>query len=181
MDMDNKISIIRPPAPCEILRVWTDGSCTSAQGVYFFGGWGFVLKYGDQMVAAGGSSDIDEISSARMELLAAIKALEFIDARFAPAHPRAITIHSDSTFLVNGMREAMPEVIKTHSNFQLDNLDLFHRIWDLSSKHFVQWKWIRGHSGVEENELADSLAVNGSNAAYTSWREKFKKVDAMEV
>lgn len=175
MDMENQFANLRPPAPREILRVWTDGSCTSAQGVYFFGGWGFVLKYGDQMVAAGGSSDIDGISSARMELLAAIKALEFIDTRFGSAPPRAITIHSDSTFLVNGMRESMPEIIKNRSHFPLDELDLFHRIWALSSNHFVQWKWVRGHSGVEENELADKLAVNGSNSAYTNWREEFKK------
>ncbi len=155
----------RPPMFNEIIRIWTDGSCLGGDNPGF-GGWGAILKYGDQEAAIGGASDIEYTTSNRMELLAAIKALEFVKRKLG-CLPYVMIINSDSTYLVNTMKEQMgPIMNKGLDPRQVleDDGDLFLRLWLLSSEHFVQWRWVRIHCGLEENEIAESMAKRGSRA-----------------
>ena len=162
----NEQNLYRPPAAREIIRVWCDGSCTSSGGVNFFGGYGIVIRYGDQRIELGGSVDPDEIGeiqSTRVEIYAATKAIEYIEA-LTGGERRFIAVNSDSSQLVDAMRD--PSKIRPESP-----VDLYARLLAVSSRHFVEWRWVRGHSGVEENERADQLATEGSHSAYLRWRE----------
>jgi ribonuclease HI len=39
------------------------------------------------------------------------------------------------------------------------NADLWEQLLDLIDKHEVKMVWVRGHSGVKENERCDELSV----------------------
>ena len=38
------------------------------------------------------------------------------------------------------------------------NIDLWQRLDEVLNGHQVHWRWVKGHSGVTENERADELA-----------------------
>jgi ribonuclease HI len=50
---------------------------------------------------------------------------------------------------------------KTASKKPVLNKELWTRLDRLSLKHNVSWKWVKGHSGHRENEIADELANKG--------------------
>ena len=86
----------------------------------------------------------------RMEVLAAIKALEFVDESNLPE--KNIIIYSDSKYLVETM----------NGNFRKKtNLDLWNKLSDLCESLFaknIKWVHVKGHSGQSENEIVDKLA-----------------------
>jgi ribonuclease HI len=41
------------------------------------------------------------------------------------------------------------------------NEDLWRRLDELATKHKIEWVWVKGHSGHDENERADELANRG--------------------
>jgi ribonuclease HI len=96
------------------------------------GGWGAVLRHGERVrEMCGGESG--ETSNNRMELTAPIMALE------ALTRP----------------------VWKTAARQPVKNVDLWQRLQLACSRHQVEWFWVKGHSGVADNELADELATRG--------------------
>ena len=92
----------------------------------------------------------------RMELMAVIKALE------ALKRPCNITIHTDSTYVMKGMTEWLPQWKQrnwlTAAKKPVKNVELWQRLEKAIDSHKVDWKWVKGHSGVPENERADELA-----------------------
>jgi ribonuclease HI len=42
------------------------------------------------------------------------------------------------------------------------NPDLWERLLDLCQEHQVEFRWLRGHAGIDENERCDQLAVNAA-------------------
>lgn len=87
----------------------------------------------------------------RMELMGAIKALEFVDE--SNMEEKEITIWSDSKYLVETM----------NGNFKKKtNLDLWDKLQDLEDGLFMKkitWKHIKGHTGEKnENNVVDILA-----------------------
>jgi ribonuclease HI len=138
------------------LFAYTDGACSGNPGP---GGWGAILvaREDGRVVRtrelAGGEA---MTTNNRMELLAAIAALE------ALARPTAITVVTDSNYLRdgvmrwihgwkrNGWRNAHRKPVK--------NEDLWRRLDAAASPHEVRWDWVRGHAGHPENEAADALA-----------------------
>ena len=86
----------------------------------------------------------------RMEVIAAIKALEFVDESNLPE--KNIIIYSDSKYLVETM----------NGNFRKKtNLDLWNKLSDLCDSLFnknIRWVHVKGHSGQSENEIVDKLA-----------------------
>jgi ribonuclease HI len=78
-----------------------------------------------------------------MELMAAIKGLEAIDAA------KEATIYSDSTYLVNTM---------TRGWKRRANHDLWEQLDRLALDHQITWQWVPSHSGIPGNEMADRLA-----------------------
>jgi ribonuclease HI len=45
------------------------------------------------------------------------------------------------------------------------NVDLWKRLQVACALHRVEWFWVKGHSGVADNELADQLATRGLQEA----------------
>lgn len=91
-----------------------------------------------------------------MELTAVIKALE------ALTRPVKVEIYSDSSYVVRGMNEWLPNWIRKgwkRSKGTLENVDLWKQLAEVAAKHRVTWIWVKGHAGHPLNERADQLAT----------------------
>ena len=129
--------------------IYTDGGCVPNPGV---GGWAAVLLSGGRRREISGGDP--ESTNNRMELTAAIEALA------ALKRPCEAVIHTDSEYLKKGISEWMAKWRrngwKTRTG-PVKNMDLWHRLQEEVDRHDVSWEWVRGHSGVEENERCDEL------------------------
>ncbi len=135
----------------DTVEIFTDGACRGNPGP---GGWGAILRFrGKEKELYGGEP---ETTNNRMELMAAIQALE------ALKRPCKVRISTDSQYLMKGITEWMENWIKrdwkTSANKPVKNIDLWQRLNQALTKHQVEWEWVRGHSGHPENERADQLA-----------------------
>ena len=74
-----------------------------------------------------------------------------------------VRIHTDSTYVMKGMTEWMDNWKKrgwkTAARKPVKNVDLWQRLDEVLNGHQVYWRWVKGHSGVTENERADALAT----------------------
>lgn len=133
------------------VHIFTDGACRGNPGP---GGWGAILRYDDKEKELYGAER--ETTNNRMELMAAIRALE------ALTRPCDITLTTDSQYLRKGITEWLPQWKrrgwKTAAKEPVKNQDLWERLEKAVASHRIQWDWIKGHSGHEENERADALA-----------------------
>ena len=133
------------------VRIYTDGACRGNPGP---GGWGAILRYrGHERELYGGER---ETTNNRMELMAAIKALE------ALTRPCSVVLTTDSEYLRKGITEWLPQWKRrgwrTAARQPVKNQDLWERLEKAIAPHRIQWEWIKGHSGHPENERADALA-----------------------
>lgn len=100
-----------------------------------------------------------ETTNNRMELLAAIQALEALN------WPCAVKLHTDSKYVLQGITEWMSNWKKrgwkTAANKPVKNEDLWRRLDQAIQRHRIEWVWVKGHAGDEGNERADSLANRG--------------------
>lgn len=138
----------------EIVEVYTDGACRGNPGP---GGWGVLLRYGDtEKELYGGES---ETTNNRMELMAAIQALENLK------RDCKVSLTTDSQYVRKGITEWMANWKKrgwkTASKQPVKNKDLWQRLDKAATQHQVEWHWVRGHTGHPENERADELANKG--------------------
>ena len=136
------------------VEIFTDGACSGNPGP---GGWGAILRSGvHERELAGGEA---ATTNNRMELTAAIAALE------ALKRPTIVTLHTDSTYLKEGITRWLPQWKKrgwkTADKKPVKNVDLWQRLEAVASIHQVDWQWVRGHDGNAENERADQLAREG--------------------
>jgi len=136
------------------VEIYTDGACRGNPGP---GGWGVLLRYGDNERSLWGGDT--ETTNNRMELLAVIQGLSALQ------RPCEVVITSDSTYVLKGIQEWMPNWKKrgwkTASKKPVKNVDLWQRLDDLIEPHKIDWRWVKGHSGHPENEIADQLANRG--------------------
>ena len=138
------------------LFAYTDGGCSGNPGP---GGWGVVLeaRRGEEVVKtrelSGGEA---ETTNNRMELMAAIAALE------ALKRPARVALTTDSTYLRDGITRWVHDWKrrgwKTAAKKPVKNVDLWQRLEAARAPHEVTWHWVRGHAGHPENERADALA-----------------------
>ena len=138
----------------DIVEIFTDGACRNNPGP---GGWGVVMRHkGRERYLHGGEP---ETTNNRMELMAAIKALQALKRRCK------IELTTDSLYVRNGITLWVPKwKTKDWRNSQkkpIKNQDLWQQLDALTAKHDITWHWVKGHSGHRENELADELANRG--------------------
>ena len=139
------------------VKAYTDGACSGNPGP---GGWGVVLQFGDhERELKGGESDT---TNNRMELTAAIEALKALKE---PCH---IALTTDSTYVKDGITKWLSNWKrngwKTAAKKPVKNQDLWQQLEDCVAQHTVEWLWVKGHSGHQENERADTLANEGMSA-----------------
>jgi ribonuclease HI len=142
--------------PTELtVDIFTDGACSGNPGP---GGWGAVLRYGRHERELYGG-DAGPTTNNRMELTAPIEALTSL------TRPATVCIHTDSTYVRNGITEWLPRWKAngwlTRAREPVKNADLWKRLDEACSRHQVRWEWVKGHAGHPENERADRLAVRG--------------------
>jgi len=141
------------------LVAYTDGACSGNPGP---GGWGALLiaRDGDKVLKtrelSGGEADT---TNNRMELLAAITALETLE------RDAAVTIITDSVYVKDGITKWIhgwkARGWKTAAKKPVKNEDLWRRLETATARHRITWEWVKGHAGLPENEKADELARAG--------------------
>ena len=135
--------------------IYTDGGCHSSTGT---GGWAAIIKVeGYRAISlSGGEKDT---TNNRMELTAAIKALEFMLVKVVPTE--YIELTSDSKYVVNGITQWVPGWKNkgwiTSADEPVVNRDLWEQLDELNAKLDVSWNWVKGHAGDEINEQCDHL------------------------
>ena len=134
-------------------KIYTDGACSGNPGT---GGWGAViLDQDDKQKNISGSEK--NTTNNRMELLAAIMSLKKIKTN------SEVVIFTDSTYVKNGITEWMKNWKKNgwknSSKKPVKNKDLWEKLDKLCEANSVSWKWVKGHSTNEFNNLADELAT----------------------
>ena len=136
------------------VEIYTDGACRGNPGP---GGWGVLLRFGEHEKHLYGGDG--ETTNNRMELMAAIQALESLK------EPCIVQLTTDSVYVQKGISEWMANWKrrgwKTASKKPVKNVDLWQRLDLAREPHEVEWLWVKGHSGHPENELADQLANQG--------------------
>lgn len=139
------------------VEIATDGACKGNPGP---GGWGAVLRYGNVEKDLSGSET--PTTNNRMELMAAIKALEALKK---PSH---ITLSTDSRYVMDGLTKWLKgwqrNGWKTASKQPVKNADLWRDLIAAAEPHRIDWKWVKGHAGHPDNERADKLASDAALA-----------------
>ncbi|SHE68386.1 ribonuclease HI [Seinonella peptonophila] len=127
------------------VEIYTDGACSGNPGI---GGWAAVLLYGQhRREISGGES---ETTNNRMELTAVIEALKKLK------EPCAVTIYSDSAYIVNCFHQKWYK--KWEQKGFKKNPDLWKELLALVQAHEVNFVKVKGHSDVELNNRCDELA-----------------------
>ena len=136
------------------IEIFTDGACKGNPGD---GGWGAIIRINDHEELIWGGEK--ETTNNRMEMIAAIKALEYLK------ESSALTLTTDSGYVKDGITKWLQNWKKndwkTAAKKPVKNKDLWQELDVQSSRHTISWKWVKGHSGHRENEIADMLANRG--------------------
>ena len=141
------------------LYAYTDGACSGNPGP---GGWGALLiaRDGDTTLRERELSGGEALTTNnRMELMAAIQALEALE------RPASIVVVTDSAYVKNGVTSWIHgwkrNGWRTADGKPVKNAELWQRLDTAQARHRVDWRWIKGHAGHAENERADALARGG--------------------
>ncbi len=133
------------------VEIYTDGACRGNPGP---GGWGAVLIYNEVQKEIKGFNA--QTTNNIMELEAVINSLK------ALKKPCSITITTDSNYVKLGITDWIKSWEKnnwkTANKKPVKNKVQWQQLRELSLKHEIVWKWVKGHSGHPQNERADQLA-----------------------
>ncbi|MBV5261972.1 ribonuclease HI [Synechococcus moorigangaii CMS01] len=135
-------------------RIYTDGGCIHNPGP---GGWGVVVQFSDGSVWEMGDRQ-PETTNNRMEMQAAIQALEFVQTHSPHTPVRLLT---DSKYVIDGITKWIKgwqkKGWKTAAGKPVLNQDLWQQLNQLNSPD-ITWCHVKGHSGEAGNERADAIA-----------------------
>lgn len=134
------------------MEIYTDGGCEPNPGP---GGYGVVVLHARKRAELSGG--FRRTTNNRMEIFAAIAGLQLLN------QPCRVTVYSDSQYLVKAIMEGWLAGWKRKGWWRTkterpQNVDLWQRLDELCQKHQVEFRWVKGHNGVAENERCDRLA-----------------------
>ena len=143
----------------EDIIIYTDGGCSGNPGP---GGWGIVvIADGSARQLSGGEK---LTTNNKMELSAAIAALSVV--KNTPSFAgRKVKVHIDSQYVKNGITTWIhswkAKGWKTADKKPVKNQELWMQLDELNSAlnavGGVEWIWVKGHAGIEYNEVCDQL------------------------
>ena len=134
------------------ISIYTDGACSGNPGI---GGWGVVILIPrEKPVHLNGGSN--NTTNNQMELTAIIEGLQYFK------ESKQILIITDSKYVINGIESWIKNWKKngwkTASKKPVKNKDLWEKLDKEITKHAIEWQWVKGHAGNDNNEKADYLA-----------------------
>ena len=134
------------------ISIYTDGACSANPGI---GGWGVVILIPrEKPVHLNGGSN--NTTNNQMELTATIEGLQYFK------ESKQILIITDSKYVINGIESWIKNWKKngwkTASKKPVKNKDLWEKLDKEITKHAIEWQWVKGHAGNDNNEKADYLA-----------------------
>jgi ribonuclease HI len=134
--------------------VYTDGAARGNPGP---GGYGAILIWGNTKKEL--SQGYRRTTNNRMELMAVIAVLQALKK-----DNQHLIIHSDSSYVVKAIEEGwLKNWIKTNFKGGKKNSDLWMRFHELSQKHHVKLKWVKGHADNIYNNRCDELATTAAD------------------
>jgi ribonuclease HI len=140
-----------------VVEIYTDGACRGNPGP---GGWGALLSFGEREKELSGAEA--HTTNNRMELTAVIRALE------ALKRPVEARVFTDSEYVRRGITEWVASWKtrgwKTADRKPVKNQDLWEELDRLAALHKIEWRWVKGHSGIPGNERVDRLANEAIDA-----------------
>lgn len=143
------------------VKVVTDGACKGNPGP---GGWGVLIRSGAREKELSGGEK--HTTNNRMELTAAIRGLE---ALTRPCH---VTLVTDSVYVKDGITRWIHgwqrNGWRTAGKKPVKNAELWQELLEATSRHRIDWVWVKGHAGDEDNERADRLASDAALIAQAS-------------
>lgn len=139
--------------PQTTITVYTDGTCKGNPGP---GSWAAIIEDKHKWLHIAGR--VSHTTSQKMELTAAIKALEALAKHVG----RPIRLVTNSMYLVDGMTMRRKNW-KTHgwngaTGKPLVNHALWARLDELSNEHDITWVWVSAQKGSPGNAQANALA-----------------------
>ena len=140
------------------ITIYTDGACAGNPGP---GGWAAILLFDNKKEELFGGEKLT--TNNRMELTAAIKALEYFSEKEGEQLSlKQIKIFTDSKYVKEGITDWInvweKNNWKTKDKKNVKNVDLWKQLKDLTKSNQIEWNWVKGHSDDPMNDLADSLA-----------------------
>ena len=140
------------------ISIYTDGACIGNPGP---GGWAAIILTNNKKKELFGGERLT--TNNRMELTAAIKALEYCSKQEGEQPSlTSIKIYTDSTYVKEGItvwiKNWEKNNWKTKDKKNVKNVDLWKSLKELAKNNQIEWNWIKGHSENPMNELADQLA-----------------------
>jgi len=140
------------------IKIYTDGACVGNPGP---GGWAAIVLLENEKKELFGGEKLT--TNNRMELMAAIKALEYcFEQEKKQPSLKLIRIFTDSTYVKEGITVWInnweKNNWKTADKKNVKNVDLWKRLKELVKSNQVEWNWVKGHSEDPMNDLADKLA-----------------------
>ena len=140
------------------IKIYTDGACVGNPGP---GGWAAVILFENEKKEIFGGEKLT--TNNRMELTAAIKALEYLlDKEKNQLSLKHLKIFTDSNYLKDGItiwiNKWEKNNWKTSDKKNVKNVDLWKKLKELIKNNEIEWNWVKGHSDNPMNELADKLA-----------------------
>ena len=140
------------------IKIYTDGACVGNPGP---GGWAAIILFETEKKELFGGEKIT--TNNRMELTAAIKALEYCSEQEKKQPSlKHVRIFTDSTYVKEGITVWInsweKNNWKTVDKKNVKNVDLWKKLKELTQSNSVEWNWVKGHSENPMNDLADKLA-----------------------
>ena len=133
------------------VTLYTDGACLGNPGA---GGYAGLLIYGGFEKTYSGSER--QTTNNRMELRAAIEGLKLL------TRSSAVDVFTDSQYVRMGITTWMAAWqrngwVKSDKK-PVKNVDLWKELATQAHRHTIEWHWVKGHSGIWQNEKVDQLA-----------------------
>ena len=134
-----------------MIKVYTDGSCLGNPGN---GGWAFIIINKKDICYRSGFEK--NVTNNQMELMAAIKAIEFLNKY------QDINLNTDSNYVKQGITNWIfnwkKNDWKTSSKKPVKNKELWERLDKLNLRKNIKWEWVKAHNIDEFNNKVDLLA-----------------------
>ena len=157
--------------PKSTITIFTDGSSRGNPGP---GGWGAIIIMNDDsqtnsVFELGGGEK--NTTNNRMEMMAAISALSFLNTKPLYPKPYTLLLYTDSSYLINGITKWVfgwqKNGWKTKTKEEVSNRDLWEELSKLSEKFKIEWKHVGGHIGIVGNERCDEIATQFADLTQT--------------